>query len=207
MSRELFFQIPVGVVELGLLRKMTLSDLAVYLCLASHVGWRSGKCWPGWKLIARETNLGKNAIFRALDNLKKYGLIHIVKRGRKNEYILTKSLQSLPDNVPSGREQLRKCTKRDEKGRIVTFQREYIIPHQREHTIPFQRDLHSNEKNERKEIITSKTVTHNLTISKKTLRELKASRGEKWLKEYMVAHGHDLVALQELIEEEGEAHG
>jgi hypothetical protein len=206
VNQELFFRVPAWIVTLGLLRRMTLSDMTVCLCLSSHMGWRSGKCWPGWKLIAQETNLKKDAVFRALRNLKSYGVIQISKRGRKNEYILIKSLRELPVNIPVGRERSRKSMKRDKNGRIVPVHRDHIIPVQRERTIPVQPNLHSNEKYERKEIITRKS-DDGLVISKKTLRENLKIMGPEKLMEYMIAHGHDPARLQELIEEEGETHG
>ena len=56
---------------------------AVYMYLRDRSN-SSGKCWPGIKTIARELNLSRSTVKRALDDLCKVGLLARSRRWREN---------------------------------------------------------------------------------------------------------------------------
>ena len=56
----------------------------------------SGKCWPGIKTIARELNLSRSTVKRALDDLYQAELITRETRRRENGS-LTSNLYSIND--------------------------------------------------------------------------------------------------------------
>lgn len=55
---------------------------AVYMCLRDHAD-SEGKCWPGIKTIARELNLSRSTVKRALEDLYQAKLV--VKESRKRD--------------------------------------------------------------------------------------------------------------------------
>ena len=65
----------------------------MYLCDRSN---KDGKCWPGIKTIARELNLSRSTVKRALDDLYQAKLITRETRRRENGS-LTSNLYSIND--------------------------------------------------------------------------------------------------------------
>ncbi len=57
--------------------------VAVYMYLESRAD-RDGFCWPGVKTIARELNLSRSTVQRALRDLQKSGWIKAEPRYREN---------------------------------------------------------------------------------------------------------------------------
>ena len=68
---------------------------AVYMYLRDRSN-SSGKCWPGIKTIARELNLSRSTVKRALDDLYQAELITKETRRRENGS-LTSNLYSIND--------------------------------------------------------------------------------------------------------------
>lgn len=68
---------------------------AVYMYLRDRSN-TSGKCWPGIKTIARELNLSRSTVKRALDDLYQAELITRETRRRENGS-LTSNLYSIND--------------------------------------------------------------------------------------------------------------
>ena len=57
--------------------------VSVYMYLKDRSN-RAGSCWPGIKTIARDMNLSRSTVKRALDDLYKAGLIEKKPRYREN---------------------------------------------------------------------------------------------------------------------------
>ena len=72
---------------------------AVYMYLRDRSN-ASGKCWPGIKTIARELNLSRSTVKRALDDLYQAELITKETRRRENGS-LTSNLYSINDKKES----------------------------------------------------------------------------------------------------------
>ena len=70
----------------------------MYLCDRSN---KDGKCWPGIKTIARELNLSRSTVKRALDDLYQAELITKETRRRENGS-LTSNLYSIGDKKKMG---------------------------------------------------------------------------------------------------------
>ena len=73
---------------------------AVYMYLRDRSN-TSGKCWPGIKTIARELNLSRSTVKRALDDLYQAELITKETHRRENGS-LTSNLYSIGDKKKMG---------------------------------------------------------------------------------------------------------
>ena len=65
----------------------------VYMYLRDRAN-KDGKCWPGIKTIARDLNLSRSTVKRALDDLYRAGLVSKENRRRENGS-LTSNLYNL----------------------------------------------------------------------------------------------------------------
>jgi len=73
---------------MGYFEKVYQSNLShrartVYMYLKDRAG-KDGACWPGIKTIARELKLSRSTVKRALDDLRREGLISKERRWREN---------------------------------------------------------------------------------------------------------------------------
>ena len=67
----------------------------MYLCDRSN---QQGQCWPGIKTIAKELNLSRSTVKRALDDLCSAELVQKVQRRRENGS-LTSNLYSIKETA------------------------------------------------------------------------------------------------------------
>lgn len=89
-SKTLYTRMPnVAVVER--IPELGKAAVLVYLLLAYHADWKTGKCRPSISCLAREGGFRRTTVCEALGTLESHGLIK-VERGRGgavNEYTLT----------------------------------------------------------------------------------------------------------------------
>ena len=57
--------------------------VSVYIYLADRAN-KNGECWPAIPTIARELKLSQTTVRRALDDLRKEGLLETERRYRRN---------------------------------------------------------------------------------------------------------------------------
>ena len=57
--------------------------VSVYIYLADRAN-KNGECWPAIRTIARELKLSQTTVRRALDDLRKEGLLETEQRYRRN---------------------------------------------------------------------------------------------------------------------------
>lgn len=57
--------------------------VSVYVYLADHAN-RDGECWPGIRTIAKELKLSESTVRRALNDLRRAGLLETEQRYRES---------------------------------------------------------------------------------------------------------------------------
>ena len=93
-----FFRTRRDLVAKGWLAILSNSEKDVYLVLLFHLNVRTGLCCPSLKTIQKYIHKSKTTISKAVNNLRKYELISIERRGRKYFYELPQQLPSPPGN-------------------------------------------------------------------------------------------------------------
>jgi len=92
-----FFRVGSSLVKEGALKFMTASSLKVYIILALHANWTTGKCWPSYGTIGALSGCSRNSIAGAIRQLIQLGAISCHKEkaenGLRNLYTVFRNLQ------------------------------------------------------------------------------------------------------------------
>ncbi len=83
---SLFF---VGDINILKNKKLSPIECRVYFCLVSYMNRETGKCFPRYATISKDTGISKVSIHRAVHRLAKLRLITIKRKSSTNEYLLT----------------------------------------------------------------------------------------------------------------------
>ena len=73
----------VGSLELLYKTDLPHRAIAVYRYLFDRANWQ-GQCWPAIATVARDLHLSENTVRRALDDLRRAGLLTSQQRVRKD---------------------------------------------------------------------------------------------------------------------------
>lgn len=83
------------------------TDAAVYEALLAHHHWQSGRCFPGYRAIARLARVGLATVSACIDRLRKAGfirvrryLIRVAGHGLRWAHAYTLVARPEPDRVP-----------------------------------------------------------------------------------------------------------
>src|SRR4030042_5108920 len=121
-DRPGFFRVGSDVVKKGVLEAMTSADVKVYLVLALHANWRTGKCWPTVRTIRALSVCSLSSVISAIGRLSSLGAISYRKiksrSGVRNEYTVFRSLQLPSGGCSSRTEDPPKKQARDDSGRF-----------------------------------------------------------------------------------------
>jgi len=74
-------------------KKLSAIDKIVYFALVCFMNGKSGKAYPRFATIKKETGLSRSSIHRAIHNLAKQKLITIKRLSSTNLYLLTQQLE------------------------------------------------------------------------------------------------------------------
>lgn len=116
-----FFRVGTSIVQSGVVKDMTAVDLKVYMVLALHANWRTGRCWPSYRTIRDLTGCSFDSIADGIRRLVGLGAISAQrdrgKRGRRNFYTVYRTLRPSPGICSKCTEHPSVKQNRDAKGR------------------------------------------------------------------------------------------
>ncbi len=69
-----FLKVPNTLVDSGLLARMKPSEIKVYLAIAKHADYKTGRSFPSIALLCNLTGMNKNVVCKATKKLEYYGL-------------------------------------------------------------------------------------------------------------------------------------
>lgn len=121
-SKDQFFRIGSSVVKNGAVKAMTAVDLKVYLVLALHANWTTGRCWPSYMTIKALSGCSKSSIAVALRHLVQLGAVSFgsekAHTGRRNVYTVFRTLRPSSGGRSSAKDYPPAKRKRDKSGRF-----------------------------------------------------------------------------------------
>jgi hypothetical protein len=147
-----FFRVGTSVITGGAVKAMTAVDLKVYLTLALHANWRTGRCWPSYRTIRELTGCSFDCIADAIRRLTDLGTISAqrdkVKRGRRNTYTVHRIPPPSPGICSERTEDPLANQNRDARGRFCSDRTEEVCSEQTEDLCSDgteQNEIHLNE--------------------------------------------------------------
>jgi hypothetical protein len=147
-----FFRVGTSIVQNGAVKDMTAVDLKVYMVLALHANWRTGRCWPSYRTIRGLTGCSFDSIADAIRRLVGLGAISAqrdkIKRGRRNTYTVHRTIQPPPGICSERTEHPSVKQKRDAKGRYRSERTDKVCSERTEDLCSDgteQNEIHLNE--------------------------------------------------------------
>jgi len=197
-----FFRVGSSLVKDGALRGMTAVDLKVYMVLALHANWTTGKCWPSYKTIRTLSGCSFDCIATATRRLVGLGTISISKekgkKGRRNVYTVFRTLRPSPGTRSDGTEYpptvKQKHNKRDALGRYRSDGTEAYRSERTEdpHSDGTeQNEIYINESDGIRSKSFEANERHSL-ISPETFKKLEKERGRAWTLAYAREHNYPI---------------
>ena len=190
-----FFRIGSSVVTEGALKAMTAVDMKVYMVLAMHANWTTGKCWPSYRTIRTLTGCSFDCIADAIRRLVRLGAISAQrdrgKRGRRNYYTVYRTIQPSPGICSEQPEHKPIQQNRDQKGRYRSERTDKVCSDGTEDLCSDgteQNDIHLNNVHQTRskgEDASEASARHSLIISEKILKDLEKKWGREKLRQYM----------------------
>lgn len=117
-----FFRVGSSVVKEGAVKDMTAVDLKVYMVLALHANWTTGKCWPSYRTIHDLSGCSRNSISDSIRRLIQLGAVSFrhekAYNGRRNVYTVFRTLQPSSGTRSSATDYPLAVRKRDKSGRF-----------------------------------------------------------------------------------------
>jgi predicted transcriptional regulator len=191
-ERPPFFKMPPDLVDSGLLAKMKPTELSVYTVLCHYADYETGNCFPSIDTIRKKTGKNKNSISSAIKKLVEYGLIRKKRSSKKFRYKNTYKVIRDPEiNLPSIPKKMDKRRRflHKENGRFDHPTKKMEIDIHKEN---MEKDIYPNSMDSnKKELLVNRNNYKTLVEKDHILNEYLKTRGEKWLRKYLLSAGYD----------------
>jgi hypothetical protein len=186
---------------------MKPSEKAVYGVLCHHRNYNTNICFPSIETICKESGVHKNKVCAALQQLCVYGLIDKWRTSKKAKYKNSFRIIMKPNIDPSTFPQ--KTEKKCKQYRDKKSGKFGVCPQNTEtDTCPQNAEAvhpQNTEKNENKmkESLTRDSIKQapQLTFSTKTLKELRETKGDVWLKKILRSYGYSEDQIRKSLKE------
>ena len=131
---ERFVRVLFSMIDEGGVRAMGSNALACLLVIRRRVPYHGVSAFPSAALIAKETDLSKPTVYKAIDRLEALGWLEKIKSGRKNIYRLSE--QYIGNRVDEHGVQHQKIAKmpygpraiQDERPNLLQWKKTGVLP-------------------------------------------------------------------------------